>query len=308
MLVAYTFPRNKEGTHMLDFTDTASNSPFPQNSELYFRVATRKLHWHNERTGEHIHIDKQKAIVREAAGGGQWLATVGENYELVENRDLFPYVEKFFEQRIDRQYLRNVDVIEHQSYNGRDCYREYRFKDLKCNVPQGDVAYRAIVGNSYGGKSVTLLSGAIDFFCTNGMIIGQSEKQARKHTSGFELSGVTTWINNSLSQFAAQGKRIRRLADVEITLTEDDGLLKHLVDKGLLSARRAVQVIDDTEQERRDRGGSKPTLWHMYSALTAWASHSDVRDTGNDHTANTRIQRTQHAERVIRAADAYVSA
>lgn len=297
---------------MLDNIGDTCHTPFPTESKLYFRVAMRELHWHNKRTDEHVSITKQKAIVREAAGGGKWLANVGEKYELVENRDLFPYVEQHFINTLRPEYLRNVETVEHQSYDGRDCYREYRFHDLKCDVGDNvsDVAYRAIVGNSYGGKAVTLLSGAIDFFCTNGMIIGQSEKQARKHTSGFTMSGLDTWINNSLDQFTAHSARIERYNNTYIDLTKEDGLFEHLVQRGVLSQQRARQAQGAMHEERNKRQGrdTRPTMWHLYSALTDWASHSDVRDTGNDHEANTRIQRTQHAERVIKAADAWVAA
>ena len=295
---------------MLDFNNgDKCHSPFPQESKLYFRVAERELGWKNERTSEYTGITKQKALVRAYAGGGQWLANVGENYQLVENKDLFPYVEQHFIDNVQPELLHGVTVVEHESYNGRDCYREYRFPNIKCPSHK-DVAYRAIVGNSYGGKAVSLLSGAIDFFCTNGMITGASEKQARKHTSGFTLAGVDQWISDSLSQFADHAKRIERYDNMHIDLTKEDALFEYLVDKKLLSDQRARQARSAMHQERNARAGrdTRPTLWHLYSALTDWASHADVRDTGNDHAANTRIQRTMHAERVINAVDKWVTA
>lgn len=298
---------------MLDTTNdnTSYPNPFPPLSDkLSFRVAERPIGWFNERTREHVRITKQKAIVREAAGGGTWLSNVGENYKLVLNDDLFPYIEKHFIDHIEPKYLQNVTVNEHTSYNGRDCYREYVFNDMKCDVRSGDVAYRAIVGNSYGSKSVTLLSGAIDFWCSNGMIVGQSEKQARKHTSGFQMTGITSWIDDSLRQFASHGARIRQYEDTVIDLTKEDGLFDYLIDKGLLSGQRANEARHAMHTERNKRAGrdTRPNMWHLYSALTDWATHSAVRDTGNDHEANTRIQRQQSVERVIRGAERFLEA
>ena len=138
----------------------------------------------------------------------------------------------------------------------------------------------------------------------------RTEKQVRKHTSGLTLSGLDGWINDSLEQFVKHGKRIQRYVERDIDLTKEDALFEYLTSKGLLSAARARQAQYDMHQERNKRAGrdTRPTMWHLYSALTDWASHSDVRDTGNDHEANTRIQRTQHAERVIRAAEQFVGA
>lgn len=295
---------------MLDDTTMSHHNPFPQDSKLYFRVVERTNAW-IDRHGKAHNITKQKSLVRETDTGPQWLANVGENYKTIENRELFPHVERHLLDVLDPMYTQNVNTIEHMSYGGRDCYREYQFPDLKCDVGgRGDVAFRLIVGNSYGAKSVTLLSGAIDFFCTNGMIIGSHEKQARRHTSGLEVTGLDNWINNSVSQFVAHGKRIERYNDTMIDLTKEDGLFEYLRDKGLLSERhaRAAQARMHTERNQRSGRDVQPSLWDLYSAMTHWASHDDIRDTGNDHEANTRIQRTQHAERVIRAADAYMDA
>ena len=291
--------------------NTCYQNPFPTESELYIRVAKRPLGWCNVISGEYVSIDKQVAIVREHAGGGKWLSNVGENYKLIENRDLFPHVEQHMMSIIAPEHIKHVEVVEHMSYNGRDCYREYRFPSLKCETHgEGDVSYRVIVGNSYGGKAVSLLTGAIDFFCSNGMIIGQSEKQARKHTSKLEVTGLDAWLTASVDLFAAHGKRIERYTHTPIDLTKEDALFDYLVEKGLLSSKRARDAMTGMHRERNIRAGrdNRPTLWHLYSTLTDWASHSEVRDTGNDHTANTRIQRTKHAEQVIKAADEWVNA
>ena len=296
---------------MLDFTDGNMSypNPFPQDSELYFRVVERPIGWFNERTKEHVRITKQKALVRAAAGGGMWLANVGENYKLIENRDLFPHVEQHITHVIKPEHVAGVTVRDSMSYGGRDCYREYLFKNLTIpNKP--DVAFKLMVGNSYGAKAVQCMYGAEDGFCSNGMIFGTAEKHARKHTSGLTLSGVEDWINGAVRQFTIQGQRIERYDATYIDLAREDGLFDYLVSKNLLSAQRATQAQWAMHQERNKRQGrdTRPTLWHLYSALTDWASHSDVRKTDNDHTANTRIQRTMHAERVIKEVDRWISA
>lgn len=297
---------------MLDMTSVTPSNPFPPLSDkLAFRVRTRPNGWFNQRTGEWIENPEYKTIVREAAGGGRALANVGKNYKLLLNTDLFPHVEKHMTDVIAPEFLTDVTVKEHTSYGGRDCWREYIFNSLKCDIgKQGDVAFRMIVGNSYGAKAVTLLYGAIDFYCTNGMVIGQSDKQARKHTSGLHVSGLDQWITEGVKVFASHGARIQEYTETHIDLTKEDALFSYLVSKNLLSELRARNAQEAMHKERvaRQGHGARPTLWHLYSSLTDWATHDDVRDTGNDHEANTRIQRQQHAERVIRAARDFVLA
>lgn len=294
---------------MLDYGNTCYSNPFPQESKLYFRVVERPIGWLNQRSNEYTQIEKQKALIRAYAGGGTWLATVGENYKLVENCELFPHVEEHMTRVIKREYLEGVKTRESMSYLGRDCYREYIFPNLKMpNDP--DISFKLTISNSYGAKAVTCMYGAEDAFCSNGMIFGTAEKNARKHTSGLSLYGVEEWINGAVRQFTIHGKRIERYTATRIDLTREDGLFDYLVKKNLLSARRAreTQHAMHREVDKRAPKQARPTLWHLYSALTDWATHSEVRDTGNDHEANTRIQRTQHAERVIVAADKWITA
>lgn len=296
---------------MLDISGDTSHNPFPTESELYFPVVERENAW-LDRNGNPHRIGKQKSLIRMTADHRpQWLANVGENYKVVKNKELFPYMENEMTRVIDQQYLQDVTVNDKMALNGRDCYREYIFNQLKCaDFGRGDVAFRIILGNSYGSKAVSMLFGAIDFWCDNGMIIGVKEKQTRKHTSGVTIAGFSGWVADAVNQFAKHGERIERYNDTMIDLTKEDGLFEYLSEKGILSDKmgRKMQVAMHTERNKRGGRDVRPSMWDLYSALTAWATHDDVRDTGNDHEANTRIQRSQHVERVISAADKWMTA
>lgn len=289
---------------MLDNVTHVSANPFPESSKLYFPVVERQNAWIDKHGNAHA-IDKQKSLVRHTDNGPMWLANVGENYKVVHNSELFPYMEDVMRQCIDPKYLTDVTVNDQMAHYGRDCYREYIFNNLKCDLDRGDVAFRMILGNSYGSKAVTLLYGAIDFWCSNGMIIGQSEKQTRKHTSGVSITGFEQWVYDAFSQFVSYGQKLRHYDDTMIDLTNEDGLFVYLQQKNLLSGQMARRMQADMHTERNKRSGRdvRPSLWDLYCALTSWASHDAVRDTGNDHEVNTRIQRTRHAERVITAAN-----
>jgi hypothetical protein len=302
--------RTNGGIHMLDITTDNTRYPFPPLSDkLNFRVGERRCGWYNERTGTWEPNNDKKVIVREIAGGGRPLATVGCNYKRLDNSELFPGIEQYIIDTIDDKYLTRVTVKEHVAHGGRDCWREYIFHDLTC--PNHDqVAFRLIVGNSYGGMSVKMMAGSIDFFCTNGTVLGSFDRHARRHTSGLSVTGLTQWVQGALDEFVAYGARIEKYDNMPIDLTKEDGLFEHLVKKGVISAQRARVIQPAMHKERNTRAGrdTRPNMWHLYSALTDWATHAEVRDTGNDHKANTVFHRQQSVERVIREAAAYVTA
>lgn len=285
-------------------------SPFPEGSKLYFPVVQKRLFYRHDNTRKPVAT--HKLLARKTDDSVTPLSIVGIAYKVIRNDELFPHVEQRMRERLDPHLLRGVQVSEQMSYHGRDCYREYVFPNLRCNVQgSGDVAFRLIIGNSYGAKSVSLIAGAIDFFCTNGMIIGTHERTARKHTSGLTVQGLDAWIGDSVTYFTQHTERMQSWAGIPISHTQVDGLFEHLSSRNLLSTRHAAAMAEamDAERLRRRRSPADPahmTMWHLYSALTAWASHGIVRDTGNDHVANTRIERGHHVNRIMSAAQTYV--
>lgn len=298
---------------MLDNTTvTRVNGPIfpPLSDKINFPVIERQIGWHSGKTGNWYGTSGHKMLLRvRGEHVPTKLAIVGDSYKVVHNSDLFPYIEDAMQHRMDAHVLAGVQVSEQASHGGRDCYREYTFPNMKCDLHgAGDVAFRLIVGNSYGAKAVTLLCGAIDFWCSNGMVFGAHEKVARKHTSGITLHGLDKWIDEAQRQFVSESKRLQKLNAMPIGTKAMDDLKKLLTDKSLLSARHAEQIMEATLREAQNRpgGGGKPNAWHMYSALTDWATHSNVRDTGNDHEANTRIDRSKHVTRVMQSVERFL--
>lgn len=296
---------------MLDDTMTLSPRHYfpPLGDDINFPVIERSIGWHSGKTDNWYPTVGHKMLLRtRGVQVPQKLAIVGDNYQVVNNNDLFPYIEDYMTRVMTPQQLDGVQTKEKSAYFGRDCYREYVFPNMKCDIRGGNVAFRLIVGNSYGAKAVTLMCGAIDFWCSNGMIFGSHEKTARKHTSGITLAGLEKWIKQAQAQFVSQGERLEKLEGMSINDSVMDQIKNLLTDTSLLSARHAEQIMQSTLDETRKRAGSSafPNAWHMYSALTDWASHGSVRDTGNDHEASTRIERSRHVERVMHAVEGFL--
>ena len=69
--------------------------------------------------------------------------------------------------------LSNFTVEERVDKDGAIAFKDYRFPEIKIDLPEftrSDVNYRVIARNSYGIAGLALIAGAIDFYCTNGMI------------------------------------------------------------------------------------------------------------------------------------------
>ena len=62
--------------------------------------------------------------------------------------------------------------------------------------------------------------GAIDFFCTNGMIRGEHDKVRRKNTSNFSMDRFITDLQRSKQDFYAQSRRLQEWADTKLTGVE----------------------------------------------------------------------------------------
>lgn len=281
----------------------------PLSDALSFPVIERSIGWHSGKTDQWYPTEGHKMLLRtRGVHVPTKLAIVGDNYKVVNNSELFPYIEKGMASVMTPDQMHGVTVRDKSAYNGRDCYREYIFSNMKCDLKGGDVAFRLIVGNSYGAKAVTLMCGAIDFWCSNGMVFGVHEKTARKHTSGLTLNGLDQWIRQAQATFVSNSARLQKMTQMPIGTTAFKQIEELLSDEALLSARHAAQIMESTRKEAQNRDVSvlNANAWHLYSALTDWASHGDVRDTGNDHEVNTRYERSRHVERVMHAVEKHL--
>lgn len=270
---------------------------FPQESERYFRVAERNLFWHNARTGEKTLIENEKALIREQAGGGAWLANVGRNYKLITNEEFDRAIEQEMVDNVQPEYLHGVKVRDTMAYNGRDSFREYIFPNMQVNLRQTTCAFRILTWLSYGKGSVKLAAGAIDWACDNGMVSGSAERHTRRHTSGLSIAGIARWLNSVVEQFWTR-KNLWR--EWEASPFDDEMMamiINQLVKQGVISAQRASWLSHRIDKECMDRGNR--SLWEIYSALTYWATHSNIRQTGNDHTAVTRFNRQDEAQKIM---------
>ena len=266
------------------------------NSPILFPVGERVVAWKTRSDG-YEDLKSHKAIVRVHPNGNQAvvLSVVGSGYKLVHNRDLFGHVEQTICNKMQPSELDGVIVKDKVSGWGRMCFREYLFPKIKCTVgrtgnTRSEVSFRMLVQNGYGGSALRVHAGAIDWYCTNGMISGEHVSTYNKHTSGLVVTGVGAAVEQALAAFADSQNRWKKWANTPVTHVAAMELFKELAATNKLQENLSAQYL----REREVRG---PNLWAVYSTLTYYASHHDgdfkLYSSVNeqDSVANTMLKR-----------------
>ncbi len=267
------------------------SDPFGDLGMLDFPVTQRDLAFYDG-SDSYRGVGTHKAVVRTDNNREDLLGVVGIDYQIVPNDAFFGAVETAFTDQMRPDYLDSAQVMDRISRNGAFSLREYRFPALKVDVGGATVAYRAFAWNTYDGTgSVKLCHGAIDFFCTNGMVFGEYSTLSRRHTAGFNMPNFERFVTKGLEDWQKNARRLEVWAATTITRAQAEQCIRDLPG---VSDRKAERLLDQYDVERSDRGAS---VWALYSALTYYATHNDekagfrVRRTGNDNEAETLAKR-----------------
>jgi hypothetical protein len=153
------------------------------------------------------------------------------------------------------------------------------------------IAQRIIALHGIDGScSNQTFFGAIDFFCTNGMIRGEHDKIRRKNTANFTMDRFIRDLREATQSFYAQSERLQGWANKPLYVGDVKAMLETL----LKSDRMAEKMFGLYNQEASVRGQN---VWSLYSAFTNYASYADerngfnLRNTGKDTTAVSMFQR-----------------
>lgn len=279
-------------------------TPFPKHSGLYFNVQEGPVAFHHPQGTKGY--DDYKVLYRYDDKVPVPLAVVGKNYKVVQNEELFRAIEHEFiggfaswemMHPSDVHPLEGVRVSDKMSYNGAMCLREYVFPNMRCRInDKSEIAFRTIVVNGFGGTSVKLYTGAIDFFCTNGMVRGQFDHAVMRHTNGLSIKGIADRVHRSIDVFFKDAELYRGWAKKTITKLDATAFFKSLG----MSERMAEKLTRQYLIECQTHG---QTVWALYSAMTYYATHNEgefkLRETGANHAASTMLHREESVKKWI---------
>ena len=195
-----------------------SNPYFTQESDLYFDTWERPCYFKGN--GDKYYEDPtKKHIVRMLDNTPHSLGVVGKNYQKLSTKELCQSVEQEYIGSLTHEQLNGVLVVDKTAYHGGLCIRQYIFPNIRADIQSrnSDVAFRTIIVNGYdGSSSFKLYNGAIDFFCTNGMVTGIYDMMVKKHTKGLTIPKLTDKIKSSIDIFYKQAEQWNKWIGKEI--------------------------------------------------------------------------------------------
>lgn len=241
------------------------------SSKILFPVGERKVGW-QQRDGGYHEVGDYKAIIRlnEKGDNAHLLNIVGANYKLIHNKELFTTIEDAMLSEMSSTDLHGVEVKDKVSGLGKTCYREYIFPSVRRRLANtvGDLGFRIIVQNGYGGSALRIHAGAIDFFCTNGMVRGEYVSTYKRHTKGVVIGNLNKTIHAAFAEFAETVKEAATWSQTPVTHDKAMNLFRELATSDKMYDGLADQYVRELDTRGRN-------LWAVYSALTYYASHPE---------------------------------
>lgn len=283
---------------------------FPPLNKTGFIAETKPLYFTQEENAfEYIgakpalrNIPKDIGRVICRTDTGQPLSIVGSKYAIVQNNDLQTTVAEASEAALPRHALQDIELKEFTSHGGRYTRFEYTFPALGADIRQlsgssTQLKFRIGIVNGFGGSSIRGFAGAYDLICTNGMVIGEFETSAYRHTAGFNPAKLGAFIEAEAAKYQTRVRVWQEWARKEINLTQAETTLE----AAGMSGKRVTSMMGQFEAEAVTRGA---TVWALYSALTYYSSHNSeafgVRNAASvDNVAETLDKREREVARVI---------
>jgi hypothetical protein len=164
---------------------------------------------------------------------------------------------------------------------------------------QTEISQRVIALHGVDGLcSNQVFFGAIDFFCTNGMIRGEHDKVRRKNTTNFSMSTFIKELEDANSDFYSQAEQLQEWARTPLEYNSVRDMLHSLMG----SEKKGDKMLGLYAQEIQTRGHN---AFALYSAFTNYASYADerngfkLRNTGNDTNAISMWGREQEVTKWV---------
>ena len=247
--------------------------------EIFFQV-----YQHNVVSSDNrFRATDKKMLTRSSPDGDVYLKVVNKGYRVVENAEVLEPLQRQMINYFDPLVLEDVKIKDTISANGNVCYAEYVFPKLKHSIETstGHKTYfglRFVMKNTFDGKgSVTMWSGLIDFFCTNGTVIGQYDITRKRHSRNFNTDGFFNAFEMSMNSHKQTVEKYQRYADAKVgSSTKVQQLFDNLTKTNRQDQKRSGGLSDrlfsQWMDEVRVRGDN---LFAVQSAMTHYASHGD---------------------------------
>jgi hypothetical protein len=250
---------------------------------------------------EDTRVDDKKYVINETTG--DYLGIVGSGFNCASHGDFFRGVLSTVTEELEPDDIANARLVWRQARNGAWTMLDLQLPDMTTKIStekhEVDIGNRIVALHGIDGScSNTVIFGAIDFFCTNGMISGSYDTIRRKNTTNFRLDSFIHELHNARTDFYDQAAKMQVWANTSTVHVD----IKTLLDDMITSKRKSALMYNLYNDEARVRGHNK---WALYSAFTNYASWADerngfsLRDTGKDTGAINMWGREQEVSKWV---------
>jgi hypothetical protein len=219
-------------------------------------------------------LDDKKYVIN--ADTGEYLAIVGSKFNCASHGDFYRNVVKTLASELGDDALSTAKFKWRTAHSGAwtmlDVSLPSTTSRIRTDKHEAEIAQRIISFHGIDGTcSNQVYFGAIDFFCTNGMIRGDYDKVKRKNTANFTLDAFITELSRAKADFYQQANEMQVWAQTDLRHVNVLSLLEEMI----ASKRKAERMYQLYMAEAAVRGHNK---WALYSAFTNYASYADDRN------------------------------
>ena len=226
---------------------------------------------------------------------GEYIGVVGDTFNCASHTEFFEGVHDTVTENLGKAQCEGMNMKWRSARQNAWAMLDMTLPNVTARIETDKhsttIAQRIIALHGVDGScSNQTFFGAIDFFCTNGMIRGEHDKVRRKNTANFTMDRFIRDLRESTQSFYAQSERLQSWANKPLYI----GNVKAMLDTLLKSDRMAEKMFGLYNQEASVRGQN---VWALYSAFTNYASYADerngfsLRNTGKDTGAVSMFQR-----------------
>ena len=234
---------------------------------------------------------------------GDYIGVVGDTFNCASHADFFGGVHDTITEHLGDAECNNMNIKWRIARSNAWAMMDMVLPNVTARIESDKhstiVAQRIIALHGIDGScSNQTYFGAIDFFCTNGMIRGEHNKVRRKNTSNFSMNKFIRDLRESSQSFYAQSERLQQWAVKPLYVGDVKAMLETL----LKSDRASEKMFTLYNQEAGVRGEN---VWALYSAFTNYATYADerngfnLRNTGKDTSAVSMFNREHQVSQWI---------
>jgi len=250
---------------------------------------------------EDTRMPDKKYVINQTTG--QPLGIVGKSFQCASHGDFFRGVVETATETLSGHDLEDAKYSFRTARNGAWAMLDITLPNVTMDIStdkfETEIGNRIISLHGIDGScSNQVFFGAIDFFCTNGMITGDHDKVRKKNTSNFSMESFIYELNRARTDFYTQAQQMQVWAHTDLKYVDVSSLL----DDMLGSKRKSEKMYSLYMQEASTRGHNK---FALYSAMTNYATYADERNgfnlknTGNDTQAISMWSREQEVSKWI---------